>query len=71
MFNINDKDEKINQERISKLKDIIGWLLDSYYKATGFKAFFMEKDGKVFLSSTPDIFFCDFCRLIQSCSPLP
>jgi len=66
MFNINNKEEKIDQEKISKLKDVIGWLLDSYYKATGFKVFFMDKEGKIFLSSTPEVFFCDFCKLIQS-----
>jgi len=66
MFDINNEDEKINQEKISKIKDIIEWLLNSYYKATGFKVLFMDKDGKIFLSSTSDVFFCDFCKLIQS-----
>jgi len=68
MFNINEKDEKLNQEKISKVKDVIRWLLDSYYKATGFKVLFMDKNGKIFLSSTSDGFFCDFCELIQSSS---
>ena len=66
MFNFNDVNEKLSQDKISKIKDVIRWLLDSYYKATGFKVLFMDKDGKIFLSSTPDVFFCDFCKLIQS-----
>ena len=68
MFNINDKNEEISQEKISKIKDVIQWLLDSYYKATGFKVIFVDKKGKIFLSSTSDGFLCDFCKLIQSSS---
>jgi len=68
MFNINDKNEKISQEKISKIQDVIQWLLGSYYKATGFKVIFVDKKGKIFLSSTSDGFFCDFCKLIQSSS---
>ncbi len=68
MFNINDKNEEISQEKISKLKDVIQWLLDSYYEATGFKAIFVDKKGKIFLSSISDGFFCNFCKLIQSSS---
>jgi len=68
MFNINDKNEEISQEKISKLKNVIRWLLDSYYEATGFKAIFVDKKGKIFLSSTSDGFLCNFCKLIQSSS---
>jgi len=68
MFNFNDVNNESNQAKISKIKDIIGWLLDSYYKATGFKVIFVDRKGKVFLSSTSDGFFCDFCKLIQSSS---
>ena len=68
MFNINDKNEEISQEKISKIKDVIKWLLDSYYKATGFKVIFVDKKGKIFLSTTSDGFFCNFCKLIQSSS---
>lgn len=68
MFNIHDKNEEISQEKISKLKDVIQWLLDSYYEATGFKAIFVDKKGKIFLSSISDGFFCNFCKLIQSSS---
>lgn len=68
MFNINDKNEETSQEKISKTKDVIKWLLESYYKATGFKVIFVDKKGKVFLSSTSDRFFCNFCKLIQSSS---
>ncbi|MCJ7656337.1 MAG: PocR ligand-binding domain-containing protein, partial [Candidatus Atribacteria bacterium] len=68
MFNINDKNEEISQEKISKIKDVIQWLLDSYYQATGFKVIFVDRKGKIFLSSTSDGFFCDFCKLIQSSS---
>ncbi|GAH23201.1 unnamed protein product, partial [marine sediment metagenome] len=62
MFNINDKNEEISQDKISKIKDVIRWLLDSYYKATGFKVIFIDKKGKIFLSSTSDGFFCNFCK---------
>jgi len=68
MFNINDKNEEISQEKIFKLKDVIQWLLDSYYEATGFKVIFVDKKGKIFLSSTSDGFLCNFCKLIQSSS---
>ena len=68
MFNINDKNKEISQEKISKIKDVIKWLLDSYYKATGFKVIFVDKKGKIFLSTTSDGFFCNFCKLIQSSS---
>jgi len=68
MFNFNDVNEKLGQDKISKIKDIIEWLLDSYYKATGFKVIFVDKKGKIFLSSTSDGFLCNFCKLIQSSS---
>ena len=68
MFNSNDKNEEISQEKISKIKDVIQWLLDSYYESTGFKVIFVDKKGKIFLSSTSDRFFCNFCKLIQSSS---
>ena len=68
MFNINDKNEEISQDKISKIKNVVKWLLDSYYKATGFKVIFIDKKGKIFLSTTSDGFFCNFCKLIQSSS---
>ena len=68
MFNFNDVNEKLSQDKISKIKDVIRWLLDSYYKATGFKVIFVDKKGKIFLSSTSDGFLCNFCKLIQSSS---
>ena len=68
MFNFNNVNEKLSQDKISKIKDVIRWLLDSYYKATGFKAIFVDKKGKIFLSSTSDGFLCNFCKLIQSSS---
>jgi len=68
MFNFNDVNEKLSQDKISKIKDIIEWLLDSYYKATGFKVIFVDKKGKIFLSTTSDGFLCNFCKLIQSSS---
>ncbi len=68
MFSINDKNEEISQEKISKIKGVIRWLLDSYYKATGFKVIFINKKGKIFLSSASDGFLCNFCKLIQSSS---
>lgn len=68
MFDINDKNEEISQDKISKIKDVAKWLLDSYYKATGFKVIFIDKKGKIFLSSTSDGFFCNFCEIIQSSS---
>lgn len=66
MFNINDKNEEISQEKISKIRDVIRWLLDSYYRATGIKVIFIDRKGKIFLSSTSDGFFCKICKLIQS-----
>lgn len=66
MFDINDKNEKPNQEKISKMKDIIRWLLNSYYRATGLGVIFIDRKGKIFLSSTSDGFFGNFCKLIQS-----
>lgn len=68
MFDINDKNEEISQDKISKIKDVVRWLLDSYYQATGFKVIFIGKKGKIFLSSTSDGFFCNFCEIIQSSS---
>ena len=68
MFNFNDVNEKLSQDKISKIKDVIRWLLDSYYKATGFKVIFVDKKGKIFLSSASDGFLCNFCKLIQSSS---
>ena len=68
MFNFNDVNEKLSQDKIFKIKDVIRWLLDSYYKATGFKVIFVDKKGKIFLSSTSDGFLCNFCKLIQSSS---
>jgi len=68
MFDFNDTNEKLSHDKISKIKDIIEWLLDSYYKATGFKVIFVDKKGKIFLSSTSDGFLCNFCKLIQSSS---
>jgi len=66
MLNFNEVNEKLSQENISKIKDIIKWLLDSYYRATGIKVIFIDRKGKIFLSSTSDRFFCNFCKLIQS-----
>ncbi len=68
MFNFNDVSEKLNQGKISKITDVVRWLLDSYYKATGFKVIFIDKKGKIFLSSASDGFFCNFCKIIQSSS---
>ena len=68
MFNFNNVNEKLSQDKISKIKDVIRWLLDSYYKATGFKVIFVDKKGKIFLSTTSDGFLCNFCKLIQSSS---
>ena len=62
----NDIDEKMSQEKISRIEDIIRWLLDSYCKATGFKAIFIDRKNKIFFPSNSDGFFCDFCKLIQS-----
>ena len=68
MLNFNEVNEQLSQEKISKIKDVIQWLLDSYYQATGFKVIFVDKKGKIFLSTNSDGFFCNFCKLIQSSS---
>jgi len=51
MFNINDKNEEISQEKISKIKDVIRWFLYSYYKTIGFKVIFIDKKGKILPNS--------------------
>jgi len=51
MFNVNDKNEEISQDKISKIKDVARWLLDSYYKATGLKVIFIDKKGKILPNS--------------------
>ena len=66
MLNFNDVNEKLSQENISKIKDIIRWLLHSYYRATGIKVIFIDRKEKIFLSSASDGFFCNICKLIQS-----
>jgi len=65
MFDFNDINEKLNQEKLLKIKDIVKWLLSTYYKSTGIKVIFIDRKGKLFLSSTSDYFLCDFCGLIQ------
>ena len=66
MKNIDENNEKLNQEKLFKIKDIIKWLLSTYYKSTGIKVFFIDRKGQLFLSSTSDYIFCDFCGLIQN-----
>ena len=51
MFNFNDVNEKLSQDKISKIKDVVRWLLNSYYKATGFKVIFIHKKGKILPNS--------------------
>lgn len=51
MFNFNDVNEKLSQDKISKIKDVVRWLLNSYYKATGFKVIFIDKKGKILPNS--------------------
>jgi len=66
MLNNYDVDEKMNQENISKIENIIRWLLDSYYRATGIKAIFIDRQGKIVVSSISDVFLCNICKMIQS-----
>lgn len=66
MLNFNEVNEKLSQENISKIKDIIRWLLDSYYRATGLGVIFIDRRGKIFSPSTSIRYFCNFCKLIQS-----
>jgi len=63
--NIDENNEKLNLEKLLKIKDILKWLLSTYYKSTGINVNFIDKKGQLFLSSTSDYFLCDFCRLIQ------
>jgi len=58
--------EKMSQENISKIENIIRWLLDSYYRATGIKAIFIDRQGKIVVSSISDVFLCNICKMIQS-----
>jgi two-component system response regulator YesN len=66
MLNFNEVNEKLSQEKISKIKDIIRWLLDSYYRATGLGVIFIDRKGKIFSPLTSIRYFCNFCKLIQS-----
>jgi two-component system response regulator YesN len=66
MFNFNEVNEQLSQEKISKIKDIIRWLLDSYYRATGLGVIFIDRKGKIFSPLTSIRYFCNFCKLIQS-----
>ena len=66
MLNNYDVDEKMNQENISKIENIIRWLLDSYYRATGIKAIFIDRQGKIVVSSISNVFLCNICKMIQS-----
>ncbi len=66
MSKFNDANEKLKQKNISKIENIIRWLLDSYYRATGIKAIFIDSKGEIVLSSTSNGFLCNICRMIQS-----
>jgi two-component system response regulator YesN len=66
MFNFNEVNEQLSQENISKIKDIIRWLLDSYYRATGLGVIFIDRKGKIFSPLTSIRYFCNICKLIQS-----
>jgi len=68
MVNIDEINEKLNQEKLLKIKDIIKWLLSTFYKSTGIKTAFIDRKGQLLLSSTSDYFFCDLCGLIQGSS---
>lgn len=63
-YHINN--EKQGLEDILKLQDTIRWLLDSYYRATGIKAIFIDRTGKIVVSSISDVFLCNICKIIQS-----
>jgi len=66
MKNIDENNEKLNQEKLLKIKDIIKWLLSTYYKSTGIKVIFIDRKGKLFLSPTSDYFLCDFPRILHN-----
>jgi two-component system, response regulator YesN len=66
MLNFNEVNEQLSQEKISKIKDIIRWLLDSYYRATGLGVIFIDRKGKIFAPLASIRYFCNFCKLIQS-----
>jgi two-component system response regulator YesN len=66
MFNFNEVNEQLSQEKISKIKDIIRWLLDSYYRATGLGVIFIDRKGRILSPLTSIRYFCNFCKLIQS-----
>jgi two-component system, response regulator YesN len=68
MLNYYDMDEKLSPENISNVRDILKWLLDSYYRATGLRVFFIDRKGKIVLPLTSNRYFCKFCKLIQGTS---
>jgi len=60
MFDFNDINEKLNQEKLLKIKDIVKWLLSTYYKSTGIKVIFIDRKGKLFYPLLLIIFFVIF-----------
>ena len=52
MFYFNNVNEKLRQENIFKIENIIRWLLDSYYRAIDIKVIFIDRKGKIVLSLT-------------------
>jgi two-component system, response regulator YesN len=58
----NNPNEKIDQEKILKIKDLIKWLLESYYQATEIGVIFIDNKKNIF-SPVPSI-----CQLIQKSS---
>ena len=65
MLNYYDVNGKQNQEDNSKLRDIVRWLLDSYYRATGIGVIFVDSKKKIISSGTYTRYFCQLCKLVQ------
>ena len=65
MLNVYSVNEKPKQKDIYKLKDIIRWLLDSYYHATGLEVIFIDQKDQIYSLVVPEGYFCRFCQLVQ------
>lgn len=68
MLNLDNLNKQLNHDNITKIKEIIRWLLDSYYRATGLGVIFIDKKGTIISPSASNGYFCHFCKLIQESS---
>ncbi len=65
MHNFYHADEILGRKDMFQLKDIIRWLLSSYYQATGLGVIFVDRKGNILSPLTSHRTFCHFCKIIQ------